>query len=205
MKKTKLFLLALLVVALFSCKPDPTPTPVDPTDTIKPHPVNLKGVFVLNEGNYQFSNASLSFYDPVADTVANNLFYKANDAPIGDVAESMALVDGKLYIVVNNSNLIYKVDANTLKCDQTKPFKLTDFYSPREMYFVAPNKAYVSDLIGTGLWIVNPQDMSHCGFVETGKTTEKLVPGGRESYVSKWSTNNIDPKSHGSDSQGQVI
>ena len=205
MKKTKLFLLALLALALFSCKPDPTPTPVDPSDTIKPHPVNLKGVFVLNEGNYQFSNASLSFYDPVADTVANNLFYKANDAPIGDVAESMALVDGKLYIVVNNSNLIYKVDANTLKCDQTKPFKLTDFYSPREMYFVAPNKAYVSDLIGTGLWIVNPQDMSHCGFVETGKTTEKLVPVGKELYVSNWSTYYIDPNSHDSYNTVQVI
>ena len=146
-------MLALLAVALFSCKPDPTPTPVDPTDTIQP--VNLKGVFVLNEGNYQFSNASLSFYDPEADTVANNLFYKANNAPIGDVAESLALVDGKLYIVVNNSNLIYKVNANTLKCDLTKPFKISDFYSPREMYFVAPNKAYVSDLIGTGLWIVD--------------------------------------------------
>ena len=203
MKKRFLFLLALLAVALFSCKPDPTPTPVDPTDTIQP--VNLKGVFVLNEGNYQFSNASLSFYDPEADTVANNLFYKANNAPIGDVAESMALVDGKLYIVVNNSNLIYKVDANTLKCDLTKPFKISDFYSPREMYFVAPNKAYVSDLMGMGLWIVNPQDMSHCGFIETGKTTEKLVPVGNELYVSNWSTYYIAPNSHDSYNTVQVI
>ena len=203
MKKRFLFLLALLAVALFSCKPDPTPTPVDPTDTIQP--VNLKGVFVLNEGNYQFSNASLSFYDPEADTVANNLFYKANNAPIGDVAESLALVDGKLYIVVNNSNLIYKVNANTLKCDLTKPFKISDFYSPREMYFVAPNKAYVSDLIGTGLWIVNPQDMSHCGFIETGKTTEKLVPVGNELYVSNWSTYYIAPNSHDSYNTVQVI
>ena len=205
MKKRFLFLLALLAVALFSCKPDPTPTPVDPSDPINPHPVDLKGVFVLNEGNYQFSNASLSFYDPEEDTVANNLFYKANNAPIGDVAESMALVDGKLYIVVNNSNLIYKVDANTLKCDQSKPFKISDFYSPREMYFVAPNKAYVSDLMGTGLWIIDPQDMTHCGFVETGKTTEKLVPVGNELYVSNWSLYYIAPNSHDSYNTVQVI
>ena len=203
MKKVNLFLLGFIAALLFSCKPDPTPTPVDPSDPIQP--VNLKGVFVLNEGNYQFSNASLSFYDPEADTVANNLFYKANNAPIGDVAESMVLVDGKLYIVVNNSNLIYKVDANTLKCDLTKPFKLGDFYSPREMYFVAPNKAYVSDLIGTGLWIVNPQEMSHCGFIETGKTTEKLVPVGNELYVSNWSSYYIDPNSHDSYNTVQVI
>ena len=93
-------------------------------------------MLVLNEGNFQFSNASLTFYDPIADTVCNNLFYKVNDAPLGDVGESMTLVDGKLYIVVNNSNLIYKVDANSIVCDTTKPFKMTDFYSPREMFFV---------------------------------------------------------------------
>ncbi|MBO7616087.1 MAG: hypothetical protein J6T22_02670 [Bacteroidales bacterium] len=179
MKKINLFLLAFVAALLFACKPN---QPVDPNA----YTVG-SGVLVLNEGNYQFSNASLSFYDPLADTVANNLFYKVNDAPLGDVAESMALVDGKLYIVVNNSNLIYKVNANTMVCDTTKPFKLGDFYSPREMYFVSPEKAYVSDLMGTGLWIINPKDMSHCGFVETGKSTEKMVSVGNELYVSNWS------------------
>jgi hypothetical protein len=205
MRKTRLFLLALLATALFSCKPDPTPTPVDPSDTIKPHPVNLKGVYVLNEGVYMSSNASLSFYDPVADTAASFLFYKANNAPIGDVGQSLAMAEGKLYIVVNNSNLIYKVDANTIRIDMTKPFKLLDFYSPREMHFVAPNKAYVSDLMGTGLWIVNPQDMSHCGFVETGKTTEKMVQVGNELYVSNWSYYYVNANSHESYNTVQVI
>ena len=203
MKKLNMFLLATLVVALFSCKPDPTPTPVDPSDTIQP--VNLKGVFVLNEGAYQYSNASLSFYDPEADTVANNLFYKANNAPIGDVAQSLALVNDQLYIVVNNSNLIYKVDANTLKCNLDEPFKMGDFYSPREMFFVAPDKAYVTDLIGTDVWIINPQDMTHTGSIAMGKTTEKMVPVGNELYVSNWSLYYIDPSSHDSYNTVQVI
>lgn len=179
MKRINLLVLASVAALLFSCKPD---TPVSPSA----YTVG-SGVLVLNEGNYQFSNASLSYYNPEADTVCNNLFYKVNDAPLGDVGESMALVDGKLYIVVNNSNYIYKVDANTMVCDTTKPFKLGDFYSPREMCFISPNKAYVSDLMGAGLWIVNPTDMSHCGFVETGKTTEKMVQVGNELYVSNWS------------------
>lgn len=179
MKKVNLFLLAALSLVLFSCKPD---NPVNPNE------YNLgSGVFVLNEGNFQFSNASLSFYDPIADTVVNNLFYKVNNAPLGDVAQSMAMAEGKLYILVNNSNYIYKVDANSLVCDTTKPFKLTDFYSPREMHIVAPNKAYVSDLMGTGLWIVNPQDMTHNGSIEMGKSTEKMVQVGNELYVSNWS------------------
>ena len=174
-----MILLAVLSAMLFSCKP------VQPVD---PSALGLgSGVFVLNEGVYQFSNASLTFYDPAADTAANNLFYKANNIPIGDVAQSLAMSEGMLYIVVNNSNYIYKVNANTLVCDTSKTCKLDGFLSPREMHIVAPNKAYVSDLIGKGLWIVNPQDMSHCGFVETGKTTEKIVQVGNELYVSNWS------------------
>ena len=66
MKRLNLFLLAVLTVLLFACKPD---TPVNPKA------LDLgSGVFVLNEGNFQFSNASLSFYDIDADTVGNNLF-----------------------------------------------------------------------------------------------------------------------------------
>ena len=181
MKRGILFSLAFMAAMLFSCKPEPSP--------IGPSMFNLgSGVFILNEGVYQFSDGgSLTFYDPEADTVANKLFYKVNGIPIGDVAESMALSDEKLYIVVNSSNYIYKVDANTLVLDTTKPYQLVDFYSPREMQVVAPNKAYVSDLIGKGLWIINPQDMTHCGFVETGKTTEKMVQVDDELYVSNWS------------------
>lgn len=186
MKKLNLLWVTLLAALLFACKPDTPPTPpVDPSDTIQP--VNLRGVFLLNEGNFQFSNASLSFYDPEADSVCNNLFYKVNNAPLGDVAQSLAMAEGKLYIVVNNSNLIYKVDANTIVCDTTKPYRLTDFYSPREIHFVAPDKAYVSDIIGTNLWIVNPQTMTHTGSIEMGKSTEKMVQVGNELYVSNWS------------------
>ena len=176
-----MLLLVIMAVTLFSCKPQPSP--------VDPGMFNLgSGVLVLNEGVYQFSDGgSLSFYDPEADTVANKLFYKVNGIPIGDVPESMALLDGKLFIVVNSSNYIYKVDANTLVLDTTKPYQLVDFYSPREMHIVAPNKAYVSDLVGKGLWVINPQDMTHCGFVETGKTTEKMVQVGNELFVSNWS------------------
>lgn len=179
MKKTNLLLLALVGAMLFACKPN---KPVEPSGlTIG------SGLLVLNEGNYQYSNSSLTFYDIEADTVTNNLFYQVNGAPLGDVAESMALADGKLYIVVNNSNYIYKVDANTMAVDTTQAFKLGDFYSPREMQFIAPNKAYVSDLYGTQLWIVNPQDMTHAGSIEMGKSTEKMLVIDKELYVSNWS------------------
>ena len=180
MKKTAL-ILAFLIALLFSaCGPkDPLPD--------QPEVVVGKGVFVLNEGNFGYANASLTFYDPLVDTVANSLFYRVNGAPIGDVGQSLAMVDGNLYIVVNASNYIYKMNARSLAIDTTQPYMLKDFFSPRYMLPVAPDKAYVSDIVGTDLWIVNPKDMTHIGSISMGKSTETMVQFGRELFVTNWS------------------
>ena len=59
MKRINLFLLAFVAAFLFACKPE---QPINPdTFTVG------SGVLVLNEGNYQFSNASLTYYNPDAD------------------------------------------------------------------------------------------------------------------------------------------
>lgn len=196
MKKFWFILIGIVALAMASCTPDPIPddpenpdptTDTIPTDTIEPAPMIAKGVFVINEGNFTYANSSLSFYDPEMDTVTNNLFYRVNGAPIGDVGQSLALIDGKLYIVVNNSNYIYKVDANTIKCDLNQPYMLTDFVSPRFMLPVAPDKAYVSDIASTDLWIINPQTMTHTGSIAMGKSTETMVQVGSEVYVTNWS------------------
>ena len=198
MKKLFFLLACAVALTMSSCKPDPLPDdpiPDDPipdttivsNDTIEPAFLLPKGVFVLNEGNFTYANASLTFYDPDMDTVTNNLFYRVNNAPIGDVGQSLAMIEGKLYIVVNNSNYIYKVDANTIVCDTTQPYMITNFVQPRFMLPVAPNKAYVSDLASTELWVINPQDMTHTGTISMGKSTETMVQVGHEVYVTNWS------------------
>ena len=178
MKKITLLLCSILLV-FAAC---------GPKDPIPQNDVTIgKGVFVINEGNFTYANSSLTFYNPTVDTVENNLFYRVNGAPIGDVGQSLTLLNGKLYIVVNNSNYIYKVDAGTIVCDTTKPYMVTGFVSPRYMLPVAPNKAYVSDLAGTNLWIVNPEDMTCTGSIDMGKSTETMVLVGQEVYVTNWS------------------
>src|SRR5574344_386696 len=98
MKKINILLALTILLSLFSCNPsDPTPEQT----TIG------KGLLVLNEGSYSFANSSLTFYDPIADTVENNLFYRVNQSPIGDVGQSLCLSNGNLFIVVNGSNYIY--------------------------------------------------------------------------------------------------
>ena len=42
-----------------------------------------RGLFITNEGNFQYGNATLSYYDPDSKTVENELFYRANAMKLG--------------------------------------------------------------------------------------------------------------------------
>lgn len=61
------------------------------------------GVFVVSEGNFQYGNSSLSYYDPSTCTVSDGLFYRANGMKLGDVAQSMTLYGDLGWICDHNS------------------------------------------------------------------------------------------------------
>ena len=52
-------------------------------------------LFITNEGNFQYGNATLSYYDPATKKVENEVFYRANAMKLGDVAQSMCIHDNK--------------------------------------------------------------------------------------------------------------
>jgi hypothetical protein len=175
MKKLSFVFGLLALLALASCE--------KPIGVPEVENQGLKGLFVLNEGTFTFANSTLTFYDPEADTSMNSMFYRVNEVPIGDVGQSLSLFNESLYIVVNNSNLIYKVNASTLEFQD----KFDGFYSPRNILSVSKDKAYVSDLMGNGIWIVNPTTGQKKGFLETGKPTEAMLKVGNEIFVTNWS------------------
>lgn len=170
---------SLFLFLMVGCGPE---VPDNPSNTTVG-----KGVLVLNEGNFTYANSTLSFYDPVADTTSNYLFYRVNGSPIGDTGQSLCMIDGKLFIVVNGSKYIYKVDAQTICCDTTQPYIIKDLVSPRYMLPITRDKAYVSDLMSKQVYVVNPQTMTLSGTIDMGKTTETMVQVGSEVYVTNWS------------------
>lgn len=191
MKKLHFIIVAILMIATASCKKE---NPQDVTAPVTPISSETKGVFILNEGTFTYANSSLSYYDKEADTVGNNLFFKANGSPIGDVGQSLALYNGSLYIVVNGSKYIYKVDAETLKFQA----KLEGFTSPRNIFSVGDGTAYVSDLQRDGLWLIDLEKMEHIQFIETGNSTEAMVRVGDELFVSNWSNYYVPNSSNNS-------
>ena len=72
-----------------------------------------RGLFITNEGNFQYGNATLSYYDPATKKVENEVFYRANAMKLGDVAQSMTTHNDLGWIVVNNSHVVFAIDLGT--------------------------------------------------------------------------------------------
>jgi DNA-binding beta-propeller fold protein YncE len=83
--------------------------------------IYTNGAFILNEGSYGQSNASVSFYDFDDQVVYGSIFTKSNgtNTIIGDVLQDMEIVDNKAYLIVNASNSILVVNKDDFTWETT--------------------------------------------------------------------------------------
>lgn len=150
------------------------------------------GLFICNEGNFQYGNATLSYYDPSTNKVQNEVFFRANGMKLGDVAQSMTIHDGTGWIVVNNSHVVFAIDADTFR----EKGRIENLTSPRYIHFISNNKAYVSQLWDNRIFIVNPERYEITGYItvpdmEMGNgSTEQMVQLGKYLYCTCWSYQN---------------
>ena len=150
------------------------------------------GLFICNEGNFQYGNATLSYYDPETNEVQNEVFFRANGMRLGDVAQSMSIYDNKGWIVVNNSHVIFAIDLNTFK----EVGRIEDLTSPRYIHFLSDEKAYVTQLWDNRIFIVNPKKYEITGYIQVpdmtmeSGSTEQMVQYGKYVYCNCWSYQN---------------
>lgn len=149
------------------------------------------GLFVVNEGNFTYSNASITFYDPATGETVNEAFRTANGVKLGDVAQSMAYDGKNAWIVVNGSHIIYAINPVTFK----ETGRMEDMGSPRYLEFISPDKAYLTQLYDNRIWIIDPSKYIITGYVDvpgmdvaTG-STECMVRDGKYVYCTCWSYN----------------
>lgn len=159
------------------------------------------GVFILNEGNMNAGNASLSFYNPKTKEVQNGVFQRVNDRKLGDVGQSMTLYDKTVFIAVENSGIVWGIDTDNFKVKGQLEAKGTNITNPRYVHVVNAEKAYVSDLYSPYINIFNPKDLKYKGSIsleganlnEMGfgyYSTEEMVQYGDYVFVVCWSYSN---------------
>lgn len=148
------------------CRKDGPPIKTEPVKI----PLGSDGVFVSNEGNFMFGNASISYYAEGMEEAIEDLFKPANNRPLGDVCQSMYVFNNRFYIVVNNSGKIEVVHPITFAAIAT----FTGFNSPRYIQPVSNAKAYVTDLYAQAISIVNLASGNLTGSIPCPGWTEEL-------------------------------
>lgn len=128
---------------------------------------------------------SLSFYDPAARSVENEIFIRANGMKLGDVAQSMTLHKGRGYVVVNNSGAVYVIDPATFRVTGV----IEGVVSPRYIHFPNDTTAYITDLYDPRITVVDSRSNRIRGRIPMNghKSTEQMVQWGDEVFVNCWS------------------
>lgn len=189
----KLCVLVMIFFTVYACQTD------DPVaDDIIQNPGDggieqpdgiVEGFFLLNEGNMSMNKASLDYMDYETGTYRRNVFSQANPnlvGGLGDVGNAIGIYGSKLYVVVNASNKI-----EVLNADTGIRIKQIDLANGRYVTFYK-GKVYVSSYLGSigdpsaPKGIVAEIDTTSLNItrrVEVGRQPEELVAYNDKIYV----------------------
>lgn len=189
----KLCVLVMIFFTVYACQTD------DPVaDDIIQNPGDggieqpggiVEGFFLLNEGNMSMNKASLDYMDYETGTYRRNVFSQANPnlvGGLGDVGNAIGIYGSKLYVVVNASNKI-----EVLNADTGIRIKQIDLANGRYVTFYK-GKVYVSSYLGSigdpsaPKGIVAEIDTTSLNItrrVEVGRQPEELVACNDKIYV----------------------
>lgn len=142
----KSLIYALLIsVSLFSCREELGVISSTSTNVSDGQDGEIKGFFLLNEGNMGSNKATLDFYDYTTGDYNKNIYPERNPTVIkelGDVGNDIKIWGDKLYAVINCSNLVEIMDIRTAE-------HITQVSIPNCRYLAfKDNYAYVSSYAG---------------------------------------------------------
>lgn len=128
---------------------------------------------IASQGNYGHATASLSaiMYD---GSIQNDVFSKKNGRPLGDIAQGAALIDGKLFVSLNNSNKIEVMDSKSFESIQTILFD--EAVSPHYIVPISDHEAVVSDLFSSDIHLIDTKTLQLTGKIDVkGNGSKQMV------------------------------
>ena len=135
MKRT--FIILFGVLALCSCRREDILWPSEEEhkgDTVRSEVV---GFYLLNEGNMGSNKATLDFYDYTTGIYHRNIYGERNPGRVqslGDVGNDLKIYGSRLYAVINCSNLVEVMTADsakhigTIECPNCRYLRFKDRY-----------------------------------------------------------------------------
>ncbi|MDR0575265.1 MAG: hypothetical protein LBG96_14815 [Tannerella sp.] len=173
MKKNFFFLIALCAAImampfLTSCNDDD-----DPTE--KPE-ITAEYIYVLNSGNMNNNNATLSMYDVEKETVTRDIFEVQNGRRLGDTGQDMVIYGGKIYIAMYGESTVEVTD---LEAKSIKQIKTEG--QPRS-FAVYGGKVYVTYFNGY-VARIDTASLEIEAKVQVGRNPEQMAIASNKLYV----------------------
>ncbi len=175
LKITQLLLAGVACLSFSACNND------DDTNQ-QPLPDTSNVYYIVNEGSFNSGNGNITFYNTNADTqrVEVDFFRKVNNRALGDVVQSLGFANGLGYIVVNGSSKVEVVDSASFASLAT----ITSVSSPRYFKAISASKGYLTDWFSNSVQIINLNDFSVTGTINTGAGPEQIVVHNQQAYIS---------------------
>ena len=178
--KYAILYIALLLSCFLSCKQHEEILPENNQNVS----LNIKDIYVLNEGTWQQNNASLTRFNIATSTIKDSYFEDLSKRKLGDVANDMLLNSPHLFIVVNGSNTVEKIDLNTNISTQLSivNFQTNKGRSPRRLFLHNNGDLYLSNFDGT-VNIIDTASFTISKTIRTGKNPEGLLIANEKLFV----------------------
>jgi len=169
--------LALVVsLGVFACVPEPRFA--DPTFPGG----GRSGILLLNEGQWTQNNSSLDFYDETDNFRRYpDVFRAANGFALGDVGHSLLRILDTLYIVVNNSQRVYKLQLPGLRV--LGRLDLPPGASPRRVVALSADEYWVNSLLDARIYRFDPRTMQLLGEIPLVPHPEEMLRVGNRVFV----------------------
>lgn len=137
--------------------------------------------YVACEGNFTKGTASLNAIMEDG-TVENDLFYRANKRPLGDVAQSFSWIGENLFVTLNNSEKIEVVNEANYSSVATIIFK-DHKISPQYIMPIDDHRAVVSDLWNPFLWVIDTKEYKVLGEIPAVASSKQMIVADNKLFV----------------------
>lgn len=169
----------VMLMILASCRKENTFIPEE-TEQLPPQAVTeIKGFYLLNEGNMGSNKASLDYYDFSSGTYRRNIYNQTNPEVtlgLGDVGNDVQIYGSRMYVVVNMSNKVEVLNANTSK-------RIGQIQIPNCRYITFyKNKAFVTAYDGY-VSVIDTASLTEQKKITVGKQPEEMAIVGEKLYV----------------------
>ncbi|MBE9488017.1 MAG: YncE family protein [Bacteroidetes bacterium] len=119
MRKTKIVIIIFISLMFFnSCRKDNLVIPSTDENVTDGETGEIKGFFLLNEGNMGSNKSTLDYFDYETGIYTKNIYAERNPGVVkelGDVGNDIQIYGEKLYAVINCSHFVEVMDINTAK------------------------------------------------------------------------------------------